>query len=69
MQMTLYDPGYYTAPYVGSKKLYKRMPDDRITYFGWYGLYAGVTEGICAPMNEVEGYNKGFRDPGQEKRP
>ena len=69
MQMTLYDPEYYTAPYVGSKKLYKRMPDDRITYFGWYGLYAGVTEGICAPMNEVEGYNKEFRDPGQAKRP
>jgi len=69
MQMTLYDPEYYTAPYVGSKKLYKRMPDDRITYFGWYWLYAGVTEGICAPMNEVEGYNKGFRDPGREQRP
>lgn len=69
MQLTLYDPEYYTAPYVGSKKTYKRMPVDRITYFGWYGLYAGVTEGICAPMNEVEGYNKGFRDPGQAKRP
>jgi len=69
VQMTLYDPEYYTTPYVGSKKLYKRMPDDRITYFGWYGLYAGVTEGICAPMNEVEGYNKGFRDPGQANRP
>jgi hypothetical protein len=69
MQMTLYDPEYYTAPYVGSRKIYKRMPNDRITYFGWYGLYAGVSEGICAPMNEVEGYNKGFRDPGQAKKP
>jgi hypothetical protein len=39
-----------------------------MTYFGWSGLYAGVTEGICAPMNEVEGYNKGFRDPGQAGR-
>jgi len=69
VQMTLYDPEYYTDPYVGSKKIYKRMPADRITYFGWYGLYAGISEGICAPMNEVEGYNKGFRDPGQAKRP
>lgn len=69
MQLTLYDPEYYTAPYVGSKKTYKRIPNDRITYFGWSGLFAGVTEGICAPMNEVEGYNKGFRDPGQAKRP
>jgi hypothetical protein len=57
LQLTLYDPEYYTSPYVGSKKIYKRMPDDRITYFRWYGLYAGITEGICAPMNEVEGYN------------
>lgn len=69
MQLTLHDPEYYTAPYVGSRKTYKRMPDDRITYFGWYGLFAGITEGICAPMNEVEGYNKGFRDPGLVKRP
>lgn len=67
LQLTLYDPEYYTAPYVGSKKIYKRVPDDAMTFFGWYGLYAGVTEGICAPMNEVEGYNKGFRDPGLTK--
>jgi len=52
---------------VGSKKIYKRMPKDAATYFGWYGLFAGITEGICAPMNEVDGYNKGFRDPGQAK--
>ncbi|HEY5619967.1 MAG TPA: hypothetical protein VIK60_18640 [Vicinamibacterales bacterium] len=69
LQLTLYDPEYYTAPYVGSKKTYKRMPDDAITYFGWYGLYAGITEGICAPMNEVEGYNKEFRDPGRAAKP
>ena len=68
LQLTVYDPEYYTAPYVGSKKIYKRMPKDAATYFGWYGLFAGITEGICAPMNEVDGYNKGFRDPGQAKR-
>src|SRR5438046_4994688 len=67
LQLTVYDPEYYTAPYVGSKKIYKRMPKDATTYFGWYGLYAGITEGICAPLNEVEGYNKGFRDPGRAK--
>jgi hypothetical protein len=63
MQMTLYDPEYYTATYVGSKKIYKRTPNDAMTYFGWSGLFAGITESICAPMNEVEGYNK-FRDLG-----
>ena len=37
MQLTLYDPEYYTTPYVGSKKIYKLMPKDASTYFGWYG--------------------------------
>ena len=68
MQLTLHDAEYYTTAWVGNKKLYKRVPKERMTYFGWSGLFAGVTEGICAPMNEVEGYNKGFRDPGQAGR-
>jgi len=67
LQLTLYDPEYYTAPYVGAKKTFKRVPDDSITYFGWKGLFAGISEGICAPMNEVEGYNKGFRDVAGQK--
>src|ERR1043166_2006421 len=66
LQMTLYDPDFYTAPYVGAKKTYKRTPDEAMTYFGWSGLFAGITESICAPMNEVEGYNK-FRDLGRSK--
>lgn len=68
MQLTLYDPEYYTAPYVGSKKIYKLMPPDAVSYSGWSGLFAGISEGICAPINEVEGYNKGFRDLGQANR-
>ena len=67
LRLTLYDPEYYTAPYAGSVKTYKRMPRDASTYSGWYGLYAGISEGICAPMNEVEGYNKGFHDLGKAK--
>jgi hypothetical protein len=69
LQLTLHDPQYYAAPYVGSKKTYKRIPRESSTYFGWYGLFAGITEGICAPMNEVEGYNKEFRDPGRAQSP
>jgi hypothetical protein len=64
LQMTVYDPEYYTAPYVGAKRTFKKITDDHVTYFGWVGLFAGVTEGICAPVNEVEGFNKGFRDLG-----
>jgi hypothetical protein len=68
LDMTLYDPEYYTAPWVGARKTFKRMPDDAITYFGWYGLFAGISEGICAPMNEVEGYNKGFHDVAKQPK-
>src|SRR5216117_1748287 len=67
LQMTLYDPEYYAATYVGGKKSFKKVPDDASTYFGWKGLFSGISEGICAPMNEVESYNKGFRDVGQAK--
>ena len=65
MQITLYDPEYYTAPYVGAKRTFRKITDENITYFGWKGLFAGVTEGICAPVNEVEDYNRGFRDIGR----
>jgi len=67
VQLTLYDPEYYTAPYVGAKKTFKRVPDNSITYSGWKGLFAGISEGICAPMNEVEGYDKGFQALHDEK--
>jgi hypothetical protein len=67
--LTLYDPEYYTAPWVGAPKLYKRIPPELMTYFGWQGLFAGISEGICAPLNEVEIYNKGFRDVGRAQKP
>lgn len=66
-QLTLYDPKFYTTPWVGDKKLFRRVPREDTTYFGWYGLYSGISEGICAPVNEVEGYNKTFRDPSSER--
>jgi hypothetical protein len=68
LEMTLYDPEYYTAPWVSSKKVFKKMPPDAITYSGWAGLFAGISEGICAPINEVEGYNKGFHDLAKEPK-
>ncbi len=30
--MTLFDPEYYTAPYVGAKRTFKRLPDRAVTY-------------------------------------
>ena len=62
-QLTLDDPKFYTAPWAGAKKTYKRMPIKDVTNSGWKGLYSGNTDAICAPMNEVDDYNKRFRDP------
>jgi hypothetical protein len=67
VQMTLTDPEYYTAPWVATPRTFKRQNEKTYTYFGWKGLMAGITEGICAPMNEVEGYNKSFRDPSEAR--
>jgi len=66
--MTLYDPEYYTAPYVGATKTLKKLSDDSTTYFGWKGLMSGITEGICAPMNE-DHYETDFHqnDPLQKQ--
>ena len=59
MQMTLYDPTTYTAPWISDVKIFKRESPDRITFFGWYGIFSGVTDLICAPMNAVERQREG----------
>jgi hypothetical protein len=69
LRMTLHDPDYYTAPWEASVRTFTRQPPESYTFFGWKGLFAGITEGICAPMNEVEGYNKRFRDAAEPPRP
>jgi hypothetical protein len=63
LRMTLYDPKFYKAPWVSDVKKFTRVKREATTFFGWYGLFSGLTEGICAPMNEVDTYNKLFRDP------
>lgn len=54
IRMTLHDPAYYSAPWVARALQYKREPPDRLTHFGWYGLFSGVADLMCAPMNFIE---------------
>ena len=63
LRMTMYDPTFYKEPWVSDVKVFKRIKREATTFFGWYGLFSGITEGICAPMNEVDSYNTLFRDP------
>lgn len=52
--MTLYDPAYYTEPWIAETRIFRREPSERITHFGWYGLFSGVTDLMCAPMNFID---------------
>ena len=61
--LTLHDPKFYTAPWVGAKRVYRRLPENEYTFQGFKSLYSGNTDAICAPMNEAEDYNKRIRDP------
>ena len=51
VQLTLYDPKLYTAPWVSDTKTFKRESRENLTFSGWYGLFSGVGELICAPIN------------------
>ena len=63
VHLTLYDPTYYTAPWVSDTKVFRREPPSNHTFYGWYGLFSGITEEICAPLNEVDDFNRRVRDP------
>jgi hypothetical protein len=57
--MVLFDPAFYTEPYVAETRYFRREPPERITYFGWHRLFSGVTDLMCAPMNAIERYREG----------
>jgi hypothetical protein len=63
LHITMTDPAFYTAPWISDRKVFKRQPREEVTYYDWYGLFSGITEAICAPMNEVDDFNKRIRDP------
>lgn len=59
VQLTLTDPKFYTAPWVSDTKVFKKEPREKVTFFGWYGLFSGLGELICAPMNASPVNKKG----------
>ena len=54
LRMTLHDPISYTAPWVSVTKIFRRESPERLTFFGWYGMFSGVADLMCAPLNAVE---------------
>jgi len=64
VRLTINDPMFYTAPTTEIRpKTFTREPPESYNYFGWKGLFSGITEAICAPMNEVDSFNLTVRDP------
>jgi hypothetical protein len=62
-QLTINDPKNFTKPWVHPTSTFRRLAENDISFFGWRGLFSGVTEAICAPMNEVDDFNRRMRDP------
>ena len=63
-QLTINDPKMFTATWIHPKSTFTRMKPEATEFFGWKGLFSGLTEAICAPMNELDDFNKRIRDPG-----
>jgi hypothetical protein len=58
-RMILFDSEYYSEPFVAETRYFRRESPEHVTYFGWYGLFSGVTDLMCAPMNAIERYREG----------
>jgi hypothetical protein len=56
--MTVDDPKVYTRPWISETKKF-RLIDKPKTIEGWSGLL----EDICAPIEDVDQFNKRIRDP------
>ena len=51
LTLTMTDPKYYTKPWVSDVKTWKKESRENVTWFGWYGLYSGLGDLLCAPQN------------------
>lgn len=49
LQLTLHDPTYYATPWVSDTKRWSRDPRENQTMYGWYGMFSGLGDLICAP--------------------
>jgi hypothetical protein len=53
LEMILYDPLFYTEPWISDIKTWRKEARNSraVNNFGWYGLFSGLTDLLCAPMN------------------
>jgi hypothetical protein len=65
LKMVLTDPAYYAQPWVAQTKRMHLIPRDFIKSSGWSGLL----EDLCAPVDEVDTFNRLIRDPAGTGKP
>jgi hypothetical protein len=61
LTMTINDPKVYTRPWASQLKRFRKLDTKNgiKTVDGWGGLM----EDLCAPIEEVDNFNKRVRDP------
>jgi hypothetical protein len=62
-QLTINDPKVYMKPWVQEPQNFRRMSNESVTHFGWKGLFSGISDGVCAPMNDVEDFDRRLKIP------
>ena len=63
-RLVINDPKFYTEPWVYEEpQQFKRMRPENLEFFGWEGLFSGITEAICAPMIVEGEYNERIQNP------
>ena len=63
-RLVINDPKFYDEPWVYDEPhMFRRMRPDALEFFGWEGLFSGVTDGICAPMIVEDEYNARIQNP------
>ena len=59
LRMTLHDPTYYAGPWETEVRHLQRVPPEELTFFGWTGMFSGIADLMCAPMNATERHMQG----------
>jgi hypothetical protein len=62
-QLIINDPKVYMKPWVQEPQMFHRMSDDSVTASGWKGLFSGASDGVCAPLNDEDDFDKRVKIP------
>ena len=62
-QLIINDPKVFQKPWVQEPQKFQRMSDESVVSSGWKGLFSGATDGVCAPINDVDDFDRRVKVP------